>query len=34
VIERAIGIDHRKFKQTIGIDLGQQTGHGYLLLKC
>ena len=28
VVERAVGVDHRKFKQTVGIDIGQKSGHG------
>jgi hypothetical protein len=28
VVERAVGIDHRKFEQAVGIDIGQQSGHG------
>jgi hypothetical protein len=31
VVERAVGVDHREFEQTFGIDLGQQSGHVCLL---
>ena len=27
VIERAVGVDHREFEQTVGVNLGQQAGH-------
>ncbi|MFM7484354.1 MAG: hypothetical protein ACKO2S_08885, partial [Burkholderiaceae bacterium] len=29
VVQRAIGVDHRKLQQTIRIDVGQQTWHDY-----
>ncbi len=31
VVQGAVGVDHRKLKQTIGVDVGQQSGHGYFL---
>ncbi len=31
MVQRAVGVDHRKFKQALGIDLGQKAGHGSLL---
>jgi hypothetical protein len=31
VVERSVGVDHRELKQTIGIDMRQQSGHGVTL---
>ncbi|MDT4858506.1 hypothetical protein FQZ97_929790 [compost metagenome] len=31
VVERAVGVDDRKLEQTIGVDVGQQSGHVCLL---
>jgi len=28
VVERPVGVDHREFEQAIGVDVGQQAGHG------
>ena len=28
VVERAVGVDDREFEQAVGVDLGQQAGHG------
>jgi hypothetical protein len=28
VVERAVGVDHRVFEQAVGVDVGQQGGHG------
>jgi hypothetical protein len=32
VVERAVGVDHGEFEQAVGIDVGQQAGHGCLLV--
>src|SRR5690606_26180844 len=33
VIDRSVGINHGIFKQTVGIDVGTQAGHGTLQWK-
>ena len=30
VVQQVIGEHYRVFEQTVGIDIGQQTGHGFL----
>ena len=30
VVERAVGVHHREFKQAVRVNVGQQSGHGVL----